>query len=93
MLCLKTIKAKALRYHKIMGSLILLPLFWTSTTGMAFTVVKEILGNKALGKTILHLHTLETFGLHKVYPFVLGASLWVVLIAAIILMWKPRKSS
>lgn len=87
------LKAKALRYHKLIGSLVLLPLLWTSATGMAFTIVKEVMGNKALGKTILHLHTLETFGLHKIYPLVLGASVWIVLIAAIVLLWKPGKKN
>jgi hypothetical protein len=86
------IKAKALKFHKIMGSLLLLPLAWTATTGVAFTIVKEILGNKALGKTVLHLHTLETFGLHKIYPIVLGVSVLVALGSAVVLMWKSPKT-
>jgi hypothetical protein len=86
------IKAKALKFHKIMGSLLLLPLAWTATTGVAFTIVKEILGNKALGKTVLHLHTLETFGLHKSYPIVLGVSVLVALGSAVVLMWKSPKT-
>jgi hypothetical protein len=86
------IKAKALKFHKIMGSLLLLPLAWTATTGVAFTIVKEILGNKALGKTVLHLHTLETFGLHKSYPIVLGVSVLVALGSAVVLMWKTPKT-
>jgi hypothetical protein len=86
------IKAKALKFHKIMGSLLLLPLAWTATTGVAFTIVKEIMGNKVLGKTILHLHTLETFGLHKIYPIVLGASVLVALGSAVVLMWKSPKT-
>ena len=87
------IKAKALKFHKLIGSLLLLPLAWTATTGVAFTIVKEILGNKVLGKTILHLHTLETFGLHKVYPIVLGVSVLVALASAVVLMWKSPKKS
>jgi hypothetical protein len=84
------IKVKALKLHKLVGSLILLPLLWTATTGAAFTVAKEILGNKALGKTLLQLHTLETFGLEKIYPLVLWLSVFIVLIAAVVLMWKKR---
>ena len=86
------IKAKALKFHKLIGSLLLLPLAWTATTGVAFTIVKEIMGNKVLGKTILHLHTLETFGLHKIYPLILGVSVLVALGSAVVLMWKSPKT-
>ncbi|MCE2931194.1 MAG: hypothetical protein LW809_07430 [Vampirovibrionales bacterium] len=85
------LKIKALKFHKLIGSLLLLPLAWTATTGMAFTIVKEILGNKVLGKSILHLHTLQTFGLHKIYPLILGVSVLVALGAAVVLMWKSPK--
>ena len=85
------IKAKALKFHKLIGSLLLLPLAWTATTGVAFTIVKEIMGNKALGKTILNLHTLETFGFEKVYPIILGVSVLVALGSAVVLMWKSPK--
>jgi hypothetical protein len=57
---------------------------------MGFTLVKEIGGNKALGKTILHLHTLQVIGLHKVYPLVLGLSLVALLLTAVVLLWRRR---
>ncbi len=84
-------KAKALKAHKVLGSLLMLPLLWTTISGVAFTLVKEIGGNKALGKAILHLHTLETFGLHKIYPLILGISVLATLATAIMLMWKSKR--
>jgi hypothetical protein len=85
-------KKTALKLHKIIGSLLLLPLMWTAGTGMAFTYVKEFLHNKALAKTIINLHMFGAFGLQKFYPFILGISLIVTLFSAMVLMWRsPRK--
>lgn len=84
-------KANALKAHKVLGSLLMLPLLWTTISGVAFTLVKEIGGNKALGKAILHLHTLETFGLHKIYPLILAISVLATLATAIMLMWKSKR--
>jgi hypothetical protein len=83
-------KAKALRWHKRLGALLMLPLLWTVLTGMGFTLFKEVLGNKALGKTLLHLHTLEIIGLEKVYPFILGLSILATLLSAAILMYRKK---
>lgn len=87
---LTRLKKVALPWHKLLGTLLLLPLTWTLLTGMGFTLVKEIGGNKALGKTILHLHTLQVIGLHKVYPLVLGLSLLALLLTAVVLLWRRR---
>ncbi len=84
------IKAKVLKAHKLLGSLLMLPLLWTTASGIAFTLVQEIGGNKVLGKEILHLHTLETFGLHKIYPLILGISVMATLATAVVLMCKPK---
>jgi hypothetical protein len=83
-------KAKALALHKRLGLFLFAPLLWTAITGMGFTLFKEILGNKELGKTLLHLHTLEVIGLEKVYPFVLGLSVIGIFVTAILFSRKQR---
>jgi hypothetical protein len=86
-----SLRRQALKWHKITGSLLILPLLWTSTTGMIFTIVKEIGGNRELGKAILHWHTLQIVGLHKIYPFFVGLSIFATLTFAILLIWRPIK--
>jgi hypothetical protein len=89
---LRTLKQHSLRLHKILGSVLALPLLLTTVTGMLFTYFHDYTHQKALAKACLKWHTLEVWHLEGIYPMILGVSVLSVLASAAVLAWRRTPS-
>lgn len=67
------------KYHRWLAIVCALPLSLTVITGMALAIAKA-LQQRQLAGFLIHLHTLETFGLGDFFPIVNGIGLLGLLV-------------
>ncbi|BAY13862.1 peptidase [Calothrix sp. NIES-2098] len=70
------------KYHRWLAIVCALPLLLTVMTGMTFTIAKA-LHQRQLAGFLIHLHTLEIFGLDGIFPIINGLGLLGLLITGI----------
>ncbi len=78
------------RYHRWLAIVCALPLLLTVVTGMTFPIAKA-LHQRQLAGFLIHLHTLETFGLDGFFPIINGLGLLGLLITGIYMTSLVRK--
>lgn len=70
------------KYHRWLAIVCALPLLLTVLTGMTFPIAKA-LQQRQLAGFLIHLHTLETFGLGDFFPIINGLGLLGLLITGL----------
>lgn len=78
------------RYHRWLAIACALPLLLTVVTGMTFPIAKA-LHQRQLAGFLIHLHTLEIFGLDGFFPILNGLGLLGLLITGIYMTSLVRK--
>jgi hypothetical protein len=72
------------KYHRILASIIFLPLILTTITGMAVTITAEWKWNIGIPRSFLMaIHTGEIFHLQSIYPMLNGLGTIGLLITGI----------
>lgn len=83
------------KYHRWLAIVFALPLLLAVATGMAFPIAKS-LHQRQLAGFLIHLHTLETFGLDGIFPIINGMGLLGLLFTGLYmtsLFRQPRSPS
>lgn len=83
------------KYHRWLAVVCAVPLLTTVLTGMTFPIAKA-LHQRQLAGLLIHLHTLEIFGLDTLFPIINGLGLLGLLITGIYmtsLVYKQRLPS
>lgn len=82
------------KYHRQLALVCALPLLLTVITGMTFPIAKA-LHQRQLAGFLIHLHTLEIFGLDGFFPILNGFGLLGLLITGIYMtnLFRERKSA
>jgi uncharacterized iron-regulated membrane protein len=70
------------RYHRWLAIVCTLPLLLTVITGIGFSIAKA-LHQRELAGMLIHLHTLETFGLDGFFPLINGLGLLGLLVTGV----------
>ncbi len=70
------------KYHRWLAIVCVFPLLLTVITGMLFPIAKAF-HQRQLAGFLIHLHTLETFGLESFFPIINGIGLLGLLITGI----------
>lgn len=78
------------KYHRSLAIICALPLLLTVLTGMTFPLAKA-LHQRQLAGFLIHLHTLETFGLDAFFPIINGLGLLGLLITGMYMTSLVRK--
>jgi hypothetical protein len=83
------------KYHRLLASIIFLPLILTTITGMATTMTAEWRWNLGVSRSfILAIHTGEFFHLQAIYPMLNGLGTIGLLITGItmtgVFSYKPK---
>jgi hypothetical protein len=84
------------KYHRILASIIFLPLILTTLTGMATTMTAEWRLNLGIPRSLLlSIHTGEIFHLQAIYPMLNGLGTLGLLITGITMtgIFNNRKTS
>lgn len=72
------------KYHRVLASIIFLPLILTTLTGMATTMTAEWRWNLGISQSLLlSIHTGEIFHLQAIYPMLNGLGTLGLLITGI----------
>jgi hypothetical protein len=72
------------KYHRVLASIIFLPLILTTLTGMATTMIAEWRWNLGIPRSLLlSIHTGEIFHLQAIYPMLNGLGTLGLLITGI----------
>jgi hypothetical protein len=72
------------KYHRLLASIIFLPLILTTITGMATTMTAEWKWNLGIPRSLLlEIHTGEFFHLQSIYPMLNGLGTLGLLITGI----------
>ena len=72
------------KYHRVLASIVFLPLILTTLTGMATTITAEWHLNLGIPRgVLLAIHTGEVFHLQKIYPILNGLGTLGLLITGI----------
>jgi hypothetical protein len=82
------------KYHRVLATILCLPLALTVLTGMATTMVGEWSLNLGLSRgLLLGLHTGEIFHLQGIYPILNGLGLVGLLVTGMSMtsLFKPKK--
>lgn len=81
------------KYHRWLAIICALPLLLTVITGMTFPIAKA-LHQRQLAGFLIHLHTLETFGLEDVFPILNGIGLLGLLLTGIYMtnLFREKRS-
>lgn len=82
------------KYHRWLAIVCALPLLLTVITGTLFPIARAM-GQRQLAGFLIHLHTLETFGLGDFFPILNGIGLLGLLITGIYMtsLFRQRSSS
>jgi uncharacterized iron-regulated membrane protein len=82
------------KYHRLLATIICLPLALTVLTGMATTLVEEWhLGMGLSRGFLLGLHTGEIFGLQAIYPLLNGLGIVGLLVTGLSMTGLFRKKA
>ena len=81
------------KYHRWLAIVCALPLLLTVSTGITFPIAKA-LHQRQLAGFLIHLHTLEVFGLDTFFPIVNGLGLLGLLVTGIYMtsLFRERRS-
>ncbi len=84
MLCFEEMNVSRLfrKYHRWLAIVCALPLLLTVLTRMLFPITKAFDRRQLVG-FLIHLHTLETFGLESFFPIINGFGLLGLLVTGI----------
>lgn len=82
------------KYHRWLAIAYALPLLLTVITGMLFPIAKGFHQRQIAG-FLIHLHTLETFGLDSFFPIINGIGLLGLLVTGIYMtsLFRERRFS
>lgn len=82
------------KYHRWLAMICALPLSLTVATGVGVSIAKT-LHQPQLAGFLIHLHTLETFGLDAFFPIVNGVGLLGLLITGMYMtrLFRERRAS
>lgn len=82
------------KYHRWLAIVCALPLLLTIITGMGFPIAKALHQRQFAG-FLIHLHTLETFGLEGFFPIINGLGLLGLLVTGIYMtsLFRQKRSS
>lgn len=80
------------KYHRSIAIAASLPLILTVLSGMGITIFEEWFGQDEIARFFFKLHTLELFGLEKIYPFLNGLGLVGLLVTGLTMtgLFKKR---
>lgn len=78
------------RYHRWLAIVCTLPLLLTVITGIGFSIAKAS-NRRQLAGVLIHLHTLETFGLDGFFPLINGLGLLGLLVTGVYMSTLFRK--
>ncbi len=70
------------RYHRWLAIVCTLPLLFTVITGISSSIAKSF-HQRQLAGVLIHLHTLETFGLDALFPIINGLGLLGLLVTGV----------
>jgi hypothetical protein len=80
------------KYHRVLATIVALPLILTTLTGMLVTMVAEWKLSFGISRSfILSLHTGEIFHLEAIYPIFNGLGLAVMLVTGLSMSGLFRK--
>lgn len=81
------------KYHRWLAIAFTIPLFITIITGIGFSIAKAM-HQRQLAEVLIHIHTLEIFGLGEVFPIINGLGLLGLLVTGIYMtsLFKQRRS-
>lgn len=81
------------KYHRWLAIAFALPLLLSTVTGIAFPIAKS-LQQREVARFLIHLHTLETFGLDGVFPIINGIGLLGLSITGLYMtsLFRQRRS-
>ena len=82
------------KYHRWLAIVCAFPLLLTVITGTFFPIAKA-LHQRQLAGFLIHLHTLETFGLDEFFPIINGLGLLGLLITGIYMtgLFRAKRSA
>jgi hypothetical protein len=81
------------KYHRWLAIVCALPLLLTVMTGMSIPIAKAVHQRQFTG-FLIHLHTLETFGLEGFFPIINGIGFLELLITGLYMtnLFRERRS-
>lgn len=81
------------KYHRWLAIVCALPLLLTVITGTLFPIARAM-NQRQLAGFLIHLHTLETFGLEGIYPILNGVGLLGLLVTGVYMtnLFRERRS-
>ncbi len=82
------------KYHRWLAIVCALPLLLTVITGMTFPIAKAS-HQRQLASSLIHLHTLEIFGLDSFFPIINGIGILGLLMTGLSMtrLFRERRSS
>ncbi len=82
------------KYHRWLAIVCALPLLLTVITGTTFPIAKA-LHQRQLAGFLIHLHTLETFGLDGIFPILNGLGLLGLLVTGLYMtrLFREKRSA
>ena len=82
------------QYHRWLAIALFLPLLTTVVSGVGFTIARS-LHQRALAEFLIHIHTLEIFGLGEIFPLLNGIGLLGLLVTGIYMtrLFRQRRYS
>jgi len=81
------------KYHHWLAIAFATPLITTTITGIAFPIAK-LLHQRQLAGFLLHIHTMEIFGLEEVFPMITGMGLLGLLVTGMYMtrLFRQRRA-
>ncbi|MEI7473545.1 MAG: peptidase [bacterium] len=84
-------KKNARKVHITLGVICAIPVLLTLITGMGAVISEDYFGNEKFADFLISIHTMEIFGLQKIYPLFVGFCLFSMIVSGLILVIKkPR---
>ncbi len=78
------------KYHRSLAIIFALPLLTTVLSGITFPIAKA-LGQRQLAGLLIHIHTLEIFGLEAIFPIINGIGLLGLLVTGLYMTSLSRQ--
>jgi hypothetical protein len=82
------------KYHRWLAIVFALPLLTTILMGITFPIARSF-NQRQLAGLLIHIHTLEIFGLETIFPIINGVGLLGLLITGIYMtsLFRQRRPS
>jgi len=80
-------------YHRWLAVVFALPLLTTIVSGILFTIGVEWFHQQQLAEVLMRIHTLQLFGLGKVFPLLIGVGLIGLLVTGLSMtnLFRPHR--